>query len=410
MSLQDSRQLENVKVLLKVGADGRGIADVELVGTSGDVNTYDIVLSDGTRYPFNVTNGSSIASIEKTATVGLTDTYTITLTNGDEYYFEVTNADGATAGTINYDNTESGLTADKVQGAIDELASGKVSKSGDTMTGTLSLNAISETQARFVRQHTGTNSAPSRVVLGNDIAEGTEGSAYGRLMIYGKGSNYAYLQAFNMTSNRTIELPNKNGTLAVTDDIPTDFVSKSSGGTFSGNVRIDRANGTTSSTGSSDLIVGNDTPSGTAGNSRGYVTIYGTSGYYGRLKTNELTAYRNYDLPDKNGTVAMTSDISSEKFKENIKPLSAEEANKLLDVEVVTFDYKDGVCGEDERYSNRGVIAEQVEPIIPYVVEHSTEEDEEVLRVDYRKFIPYLIKMVQNQQAEIEELKKKIKK
>ena len=121
MSLQDSRQLENVKVLLKVGADGRGIAEIVKVGTSGIVDTYDIVLSDGTRFPFDVTNGSSIETIEKTATVGLVDTYTITLTNGDTFEFEVTNADGSTAGTVGYDNTDSGLDATNVQDAIDEV-------------------------------------------------------------------------------------------------------------------------------------------------------------------------------------------------------------------------------------------------------------------------------------------------
>lgn len=136
MSLQDSRQLENVKVLLKVGADGRGIAEIEKVGTSGVVDTYDIILSDGTRIPFDVTNGSSIATIEKTATVGLVDTYTITLTNGDTFEFNVTNADGSTAETVGYDNTSSGLDATNVQDAIDE-----VNDKADANTTTLGTKA-----------------------------------------------------------------------------------------------------------------------------------------------------------------------------------------------------------------------------------------------------------------------------
>ena len=144
MSLQDSTQIENVKVLLKVGADGRGIAEIVKVGTSGVVDTYDIVLSDGTRFPFDVTNGSSIATIEKTATVGLVDTYTITLTNGDTFEFEVTNADGSTAGTINYDNTESGLDATNVQDAIDEVNDNKANKTDLT---NISQSGATATQA-----------------------------------------------------------------------------------------------------------------------------------------------------------------------------------------------------------------------------------------------------------------------
>ena len=147
MSLQDSTQIENVKVLLKVGADGRGIAEIVKVGTSGVVDTYDIVLSDGTRIPFDVTNGSSIDSIEKTATVGLVDTYTITLTNGDTFEFEVTNADGSTAGTVNYDNTGSGLDATNVQDAIDEVNDDKANKTD--------LTSISQSGA------TATQSIPS---------------------------------------------------------------------------------------------------------------------------------------------------------------------------------------------------------------------------------------------------------
>ena len=140
MSLQDSRQLENVKVLLKVGADGRGIAEIVKVGTSGVIDTYDIVLSDGTRFPFDVTNGSSIATIEKTATVGLVDTYTITLTNGDTFEFEVTNADGSTAGTVNYDNTSSGLDATNVQDAIDEVNAKADTKTDQSLIATVQPN------------------------------------------------------------------------------------------------------------------------------------------------------------------------------------------------------------------------------------------------------------------------------
>ena len=146
MSLQDSRKVEGFKVLLKVGADGRGISRIEKVGSSGDIDAYDVVLSDNTRYPFYVTNGSSIESVEKTGSSGLTDIYTITLTNGDEYYFEVTNADGSTASTINYINTSSGLTAENVQDAIDEVVEIKANKTDLTsivQSGATATQAIS---------------------------------------------------------------------------------------------------------------------------------------------------------------------------------------------------------------------------------------------------------------------------
>ena len=104
---------------------------------------------------------------------------------------------------------------------------------------------------------------------------------------------------------------------------------------------------------------------------------------------------------------------SARRFKENIKALTEEEAEKILDVEVVSFDYKAdmGISTEEERHGKRGVIAEQVEPIIPSVVTYREEEDGEtrIYGVDYSKFVPYLIKMVQMQQKEIDELKAIIK-
>lgn len=91
MSIQNSHQISDVKVMLARGTNGNGIASISKTGTTGDVDTYTITMDDGTLYTFTVTNGSSIASIEKTGTSGLVDTYTITLTNGETETFTVTN-------------------------------------------------------------------------------------------------------------------------------------------------------------------------------------------------------------------------------------------------------------------------------------------------------------------------------
>ena len=121
MSRQDSTKISDVKVLLKMGSNGSGIASIEKTGSDLNVDTYTITLDDGTKTTFTVTNGTSIASIEKTGTVGLVDTYTITLTDGSTSTFEVVNGEGSTASTVPYDNTISELTAENVQDAIDEI-------------------------------------------------------------------------------------------------------------------------------------------------------------------------------------------------------------------------------------------------------------------------------------------------
>ena len=121
MSIQDSRQVSNVKVMLNKGASGGTIVSVEKTSTSGLVDTYTATMSNGDRFTFEVTNGSSIADIQKTSTSGAVDTYTVYLTNGDTSTFTVTNGVGTIASDIGYDNTSSGLSATKVQGAIDEV-------------------------------------------------------------------------------------------------------------------------------------------------------------------------------------------------------------------------------------------------------------------------------------------------
>lgn len=102
---------------------------------------------------------------------------------------------------------------------------------------------------------------------------------------------------------------------------------------------------------------------------------------------------------------------SSRKVKENIADITEEEAKKLLDINVVSFDYIEKIGGAKNQY---GVIAEDVYEQIPYVVtmpedyDESSDDITHVPAVDYSRFVPYLIKMVQMQQKEIEELKEKI--
>lgn len=109
---------------------------------------------------------------------------------------------------------------------------------------------------------------------------------------------------------------------------------------------------------------------------------------------------------------------SSRRYKENIIDISEEDTRKLLDVRVVRYDYKDGIVeGDTHKYNQHGVIAEEVVEILPEVVSYAIpygqedEFDEPVPdAVDYSRFVPYLIKMVQMQQKEIEELKNEISK
>lgn len=107
---------------------------------------------------------------------------------------------------------------------------------------------------------------------------------------------------------------------------------------------------------------------------------------------------------------------SSRLVKENIINMSEEEAKKILKLKPVNFDYIEAYGGEKNQH---GLIAEDTLDIIPSCVtvpEGYSEKEfdaskgikNKVLAIDYSKFVPYLIKMVQIQQEEIEGLKKKV--
>lgn len=116
-----------------------------------------------------------------------------------------------------------------------------------------------------------------------------------------------------------------------------------------------------------------------------------------------------------------TTKPSSRKLKKNIEDMTEEEANKLFNLRPVKYDYK-----VDKDGTNcYGLIAEEVKEIgIDYPVMEYKETDmdsgrqkdvdeiidsEKMYGLDYTRFIPYLIKVCQMQQKEINELKKEIK-
>nr|DAI33088.1 MAG TPA: endosialidase chaperone [Caudoviricetes sp.] len=103
---------------------------------------------------------------------------------------------------------------------------------------------------------------------------------------------------------------------------------------------------------------------------------------------------------------------SSRRVKENIVDVSDEDAMKLLDLTPVNFDY----IGDNAAKNCVGLIAEDVAPLLPKCVVgdvNCEDDDENAIRaigIDYSKFTPYLIKMVQIQQAQIDAQQEQINK
>lgn len=173
MSRQDSKQIENVKVMLIKGDSGSSIESIEKTGSSGDVDTYTITLTDGSKTTFNVTNGSSIASITKTGTQGAIDTYTITLTNGETSTFTVTNATGAVDDSLSPVSTnaiENQAVANAVM--LPALKTTTFPSDGsilDTYSATESVRTVFNADGSISEIYTdGTNTVEHKIVFNSD--------------------------------------------------------------------------------------------------------------------------------------------------------------------------------------------------------------------------------------------------
>lgn len=103
-----------------------------------------------------------------------------------------------------------------------------------------------------------------------------------------------------------------------------------------------------------------------------------------------------------NITCVSLTQTSSRKVKENIKPI--EDSEKILDLQAVSFDFKDKSFGTDKR----GFIAEDVEKVLPNLV--TPEEDGKPASLNYVDMIPYLQDVIKKQEERIKVLEEKITK
>ena len=132
-----------------------------------------------------------------------------------------------------------------------------------------------------------------------------------------------------------------------------------------------------------------------AGGDGGFHSIYNNSGIEavacfvgsqndGSMNVNNSVGTTTINLSGHTGTVTCTrcNQTSSRKVKTNIKPMS--DANKILELEAMSFDYKNKDLGKNKR----GFIAEEVAKILPNLV--TPEIAEAPATLDYIGMIPYL--------------------
>ena len=94
---------------------------------------------------------------------------------------------------------------------------GKVSKSGDTMSGTLAIEA----------ENSSTSMVTSQINLGNNKATGTEGNSAGAIALFADSQYCSYMVARNLTADRVIYFPDKAGTICLLESLTTGMLSQS---------------------------------------------------------------------------------------------------------------------------------------------------------------------------------------
>ena len=159
--------------------------------------------------------------------------------------------------------------------------------SGGTLTGGLSVKRPASQYGNDISVQVGGNS--------NAGGPGVKGIIK---ILNASGGSVSLISQTGNLSNYEVTVPQKTGTIALTSDIPTDFVPASTGGTFSGEVVIDEKDGTTTTEGKSILTLGNNIPEGTDENSTGAIRFY-----TGTASSGQQTSTAIYLVPVKNSAI-----------------------------------------------------------------------------------------------------------
>jgi len=118
------------------------------------------------------------------------------------------------------------------------------------------------------------------------------------------------------------------------------------------------------------------------------------SGWGGGLGTYDMTLSGIY-------YTTMTA-RSDKRLKNEINTISKFEAYKLLTLRPVTYYWNKGVC--DDHALQYGFIAQEIEKVFPDMVSTAT-DDVQTKSVNYQSFHALTVKMIQEQEAEIQNLK-----
>lgn len=110
---------------------------------------------------------------------------------------------------------------------------------------------------------------------------------------------------------------------------------------------------------------------------------------------------------DSNGVVGYIAS-SSRRYKDHIRRVTDEEAQKLLDLPVVWYQYKKGYLNAGDPMEDKAMPGFYAEDVAEAIPELAIYDGEQVEDWNYRTMIPMLLKLIQNQEERIRKLENKI--
>ena len=146
--------------------------------------------------------------------------------------------------------------------------------------------------------------------------------------------------------------------------------------------------------------------------STGSINFYGSNNFYSDVNMNNRDIYGDGGNPKGgrnavvwwnqvgSGSVKYWSDKASDRrLKENIAPATINAMDIINKLDMVEFDFI-----KDKKHEEVGLIAQEVEKVIPQAISRNPDNEDDFLHINYTAFVPYLIKAIQELNQKVERL------
>lgn len=255
------------------------------------------------------------------------------------------------------------------------------------------------------------------------------------------GKNISCNGTLNVTGKTTTKDVQVNGFVNMTGAMSSPIVNCSGLGTFGSLKSTGEATvGSLKSTGAATVGSLKSTGTATVGSLTSEGTIHCTSNFttakdlyvHGKATINSrltvtndilgprvttsglITSRGGIDVTTGNlrvaGDITAFHNFSDERLKKDIEPIpSADALNQVLKLQGVNFEWKEE--SESHRGPQIGLIAQEVEAVVPQVVNDTTRVSDEIQykTLDYDKLVPLLIESIKELSAKVEKLESQLK-